>query len=63
MPALPVQKGITFFNTFHRHRLLNPEKMKISQKIFIFSQKIDIYPDSVEAKLASVETFWTHNVT
>jgi len=31
------------FSDEKKHRLLNPKKMKNSQKIFVFSQKIDIY--------------------
>jgi len=39
-------------------RLLNPKIMKNLQKIFVFSQKIDIFSDSILAKSTFVETFW-----
>ena len=34
-------------DTFLLIRILNPKKMKNFQKIFVFSQKIDIYSDSI----------------
>ncbi len=42
-------KSIVYLIRFHT---------KNSQEIFVFSQKIDIYSDSIYAKSTSVETFW-----
>jgi len=50
-------------DTFLFIRLLNPILVKIFQKISVFSQKIDIYSDSIWANLAFVVTKWCHNVT
>jgi len=44
--------------TFLFPRLLNPKKMKNSQQMFVFSQRIDIYSDSIQAKSTFVVTKW-----
>jgi hypothetical protein len=45
-------------DTFLFLRLLNPILVKNFQEIFIFSQKIDIYSDSIQAKSTFVESLW-----
>ncbi len=44
-------------------RILNPISPINFQKISEFSQNIDIFSDSIWAKLTSVETFWRHDVS
>jgi len=50
-------------DTFHRHRIINPITHRKLSKKSVFTQKIDIYSDSIQVKSTFVETFWCHNVT
>ena len=49
--------------TFISHRILNPMLVKKFQEISIFTQNINIYSDSIKAKLAFVVTKWWQDVT
>ena len=49
--------------TFHSPRLLNPKKMKNSEKIFIFCLIFEVMCFHQSSNLTFVVSKWSHNVT
>ncbi len=45
-------------DTFLFIRLINPNKTKNSQKIFVFRQELEVWCSHYSSNLISVETFW-----